>query len=284
MKKKLSYYLEDTSRLKEVSLSDLQSWMSEYPYSQNLKMLYVKKLKQEDQISIQGSMHNLALTSPHPKSIFEIATSFPEGVSTVSISKDSKKVKAVSTIPKAAVATGVGIAAVGIASAPKEKIKEGKKIDKPEAKSKIKPVKAKIDIDSPIFKKTKSSKDKSKSKKKGQKISVDIVSAKDIKAAIAKKSSTKPKKLKSITPKLKGLKKIKKKTAGNIKESEVASSKIVNIATSAKNKEIGAENKTNSPPITLPPTKTGAENIIAKTILKRQRVHNLALKPQVPRL
>ena len=39
MKKEVTYYLEDTSRLKEISHSELQAWIAEMPYHQPLQML-----------------------------------------------------------------------------------------------------------------------------------------------------------------------------------------------------------------------------------------------------
>jgi len=47
MKKDLKYYLENTSRLSEVSIEELDSWIEEMPYSQPLRLLMSMKREQE---------------------------------------------------------------------------------------------------------------------------------------------------------------------------------------------------------------------------------------------
>lgn len=53
-RKPLHYYLEDLSRLQEISLAELEQWSNELPYVQNIRLLIAKKHQQ------QGSTENLS--------------------------------------------------------------------------------------------------------------------------------------------------------------------------------------------------------------------------------
>lgn len=73
MKKSISYYLSDLTRLADVSVQELEGWIHEAPYSQPLHKLLSLKLKQSGQIGSEveyqnAAYHNIDLDHDYIKS------------------------------------------------------------------------------------------------------------------------------------------------------------------------------------------------------------------------
>lgn len=62
-RKKISYYLENLNRLNKISIAELEAWVNEYPYIQNLRFLLAKKHQIEDQTQHLDVFHKASTYS-----------------------------------------------------------------------------------------------------------------------------------------------------------------------------------------------------------------------------
>lgn len=146
-RKHLSYYLDNLSRLEEITVEELQDWQKEYPYVQNLKFLMAKKQQQISNKPDKDSLQQASVYSADRTFLYKQIEKETKEVLPVKIMSGSKA-------PKAAVIAGAAAITTGVAVKKKKNAKEVKK-EKPEktkgkssikGKSKSKSAQAKVEV------------------------------------------------------------------------------------------------------------------------------------------
>jgi len=132
-RKHLSYYLDNLSRLEEITVEELQDWQKEYPYVQNLKFLIAKK---QQQISSNPDMDSLQLASTYSA---DRTFLYKQLANNTKLEKLPTKPKEGHKAPKVAIVTGGAAAiAAGTAASSKKKKKDNKATTKSNSKAESK--------------------------------------------------------------------------------------------------------------------------------------------------
>lgn len=103
----LAYYLEDTSRLKELPLERLEDWLKEYPYAQPVRFLHAKKCLMEGMSEDSDVIKTAYMYAPNQRALKNFLSE-----KQYFIEEETKKKKKAKGSKKAAIAAAAGTTAV----------------------------------------------------------------------------------------------------------------------------------------------------------------------------
>ena len=153
-RKHLSYYLENLSRLEEITVEELKNWQDEFPYVQNLKFLIAKK---QQQISENPDKDTMQMASMYSSDRSYLYTKLADHKKEKEISKTDISVK----VAAAAVTGTAVVVAKDVSSSNKKKkvkkyaIADRKSSNSPEIKPEAKKTSKKKTPKSPTKKASK---------------------------------------------------------------------------------------------------------------------------------
>ncbi len=87
---KLQYYLEDFSRLDEISVDALRAWVKKEPYCQNLHVLLAKKLQSVDDTQDLGPFHTAATYTQDRRKLYALLSEKESSKEEASILKEQE--------------------------------------------------------------------------------------------------------------------------------------------------------------------------------------------------